>query len=119
MNDARTVLLVDDEISIRLVMAEKLENEGYRVKRAGDGEEALRVFGRCRPWAVVTDYSMPRMNGVELARRIKELAPGIPVILWTSLPPADTTPADYVVTDKDFDEVLRILADLLPAQTST
>lgn len=119
MPENRTVLLAEDTFSLRSLMTYHLEDAGYLVIQAGDGREALRLYEEHRPWAVVTDYSMPEMNGLELARRIKELDSLVPVVLWTSDPPRDTAPADHVVAYKEMKPVIAILADLIPSQTST
>lgn len=75
-------LVVDDDRSVRELTAELLILWGYDVRMAGDGEEAM-LFLREAPQTalVVTDYRMPNMNGVELTKRIKQIAPGIKVIV--------------------------------------
>ena len=77
-----TVLVVDDEESLRQYMARVLEHEGYKVFLAGNGLEALDVFQRHAPriHLVVTDVSMPVMSGPELAARMAELGSQLPVL---------------------------------------
>jgi CheY-like chemotaxis protein len=65
--DQFKVLVVDDEESIRSLLAEWLHVDGYTVLCAADGAEALDVFSAHNPSAVVTDLSMPRMNGLVLS----------------------------------------------------
>ena len=80
------VLAVDDEAHTRRLVQLNLERCGYRVSMAADGVEALERIGEDRPDVVVADITMPRMDGIELLRRIKadpETA-GIPVILLTA-----------------------------------
>jgi len=77
-----TVLLVEDEMAVRRVIRRVLEDAGYRVLEAGDGEqgEALAArFGRAID-LLVTDVVMPRAGGGELARRIWQQLPGLPVV---------------------------------------
>nr|WP_320133544.1 response regulator [uncultured Holophaga sp.] len=75
------ILLVDDESIILMSATHALEGAHYQVETAGDGAEALEIFGR-RPFqAVVLDLTMPRMDGRETFRRLRELAPDLPVII--------------------------------------
>ena len=79
---SETVLLVEDEDAVRRLMAQVLQQNGYRVLEAADGEEALLLFGAHEPaiGLVLTDMVMPRMGGHELARRIRARRPGLPII---------------------------------------
>lgn len=80
------ILFVDDEQQIVQVGREMLEYLGYRVTGHTDSREALESVQR-QPEQydlVITDFSMPRMNGVELARELSRLIPGIPIILYTA-----------------------------------
>src|SRR5271170_1303096 len=63
------VLVVDDDGAIRTMMAAWLEAEGYEVRTAGNGLEALRVLQRDAPSIMVVDLNMPVMDGAELRRR--------------------------------------------------
>lgn len=88
----RTVLVVEDSVTSRMLLKAVLESSGYRVLTAVDGQEALvRLRGEL-PDVVVSDVQMPRMDGLELTRRIREdkALAALPVILVTSLDsPAD------------------------------
>jgi CheY-like chemotaxis protein len=78
-----TILLVDDELEVLNLYSEVLELMGHRILRAPDGEQALEMVRRWRPDLVVTDWMMPRMNGIELCHalvRAEELL-GIPIIM--------------------------------------
>lgn len=79
--DVKTILVVDDEAVIRDLCARALK--GYRVLQAADGEEALRLFERGGIDVILTDVMMPKMNGLDLLRRLKELEPTIVVIVMT------------------------------------
>jgi DNA-binding response OmpR family regulator len=64
MIDARPdIIVVDDDPSIRAIVADLFALEGFAVRVAEDGEEALRLVRERRPAVIVLDYSMPRMNG--------------------------------------------------------
>jgi PAS domain S-box-containing protein len=79
-----TLLLVDDEDLVRTGTAEMLRDLGHIVHEANGGVQALRQLAANREIeAVVTDYMMPRMNGAELAARIAELYPTLPLLVVT------------------------------------
>jgi two-component system, chemotaxis family, sensor kinase CheA len=81
-----TVLVVDDSITMRSLQRSILENAGYHVIVASDGDEALRVLRlESKVDAIVTDVEMPRVTGLELCARIRETyGPDMPVIMVTS-----------------------------------
>lgn len=79
-----TLLYVEDETTIRdtfVTVAQRIVN---RVLVAQDGEEGLEMFRRHRPDMVVTDVEMPKLNGLEMASRIKEIDPEVPVVVTTA-----------------------------------
>lgn len=75
------ILLVDDSRDGLLVRRALLEEGGYSVEIARNGEEALKLFQAARFDLVVTDYKMPRMNGVELIEQIRILNPDARIVL--------------------------------------
>jgi PAS domain S-box-containing protein len=80
---SETILLVDDEPALVGMLTETLRRHGYSVEAFVDAEEALQRFGE-RPDRfdlVVTDQTMPKMTGTTLTRRVRDLAPELPVIL--------------------------------------
>ena len=77
------VLLIDDEEGIRKVMSIALRDAGYVVWIAESGEQGLEIFRRELPALVLTDIKMPGMDGIEVLRRIKELATDSEVIIIT------------------------------------
>lgn len=78
-----TILLADDEDGVRKLAAAVLEHNGHRVIQARDGAEAIEAFRKSRRLVrlVLLDLKMPRMSGWEALKRIRQLAPEIPVIL--------------------------------------
>jgi DNA-binding response OmpR family regulator len=78
-----TILLVDDEDSVRKVLAFPLEKDGFSVVQAADGEEALRLFGSNSVDLVVLDIMLPRLDGLEVCRRIRATS-SVPIIMLTA-----------------------------------
>ncbi len=80
------ILIVDDESHIVNVLSVRLQHEGFRVVAAGDGRAALDVALRDQPDLVITDFQMPRLNGVELSLSLMRNAEtaNTPVILLTA-----------------------------------
>jgi PAS domain S-box-containing protein len=83
-----TALLVDDEADLLDIADAYLAELGYTVIRAGDGAEALAALERAGPVdLLVTDIIMPgKMNGIELARKVRELRPGIKIVFTSGFP---------------------------------
>jgi DNA-binding NtrC family response regulator len=81
---ADRVLVVDDEQSLRKVLAATLQREGYEVTVCGDGEEAIAALERDGADVVVTDLVMPRMDGLTLLRKVVARHSDVPVIVVTA-----------------------------------
>ena len=67
----KTILMVDDAMSMRGLVAMTLRNSGYQVVEASDGVDALKKIGNQKVNMVVTDFNMPNMNGIELIKNLK------------------------------------------------
>lgn len=80
MHRAPVILVVDDSWTTRLAMKQLLEDAGYRVATASDGNLALDSIRQSIPDLVITDLEMPHLNGLELTRRLREYP------LWTAIP---------------------------------
>jgi len=78
------ILIVDDELNMRLVLAAMLKREGYEVSSAADGAEALSILKAGPVAAVVTDLKMPNIDGMELLDRVSADYPDVPVIIITA-----------------------------------
>jgi CheY-like chemotaxis protein len=76
-----TVLVVDDEVDVRAIMAEALAEAGYSVEQAPDGRQALQALRSQRFDLLVTDFAMPGMNGAELASQARQLWPDQRVLI--------------------------------------
>jgi CheY-like chemotaxis protein len=79
------ILIVDDVGAIRKVLRRVLEGAGYRVSEAEDADSALRHLRHKTVDVVLTDVHMPGANGLELARLVQDLFPGIRVMVMSSL----------------------------------
>jgi DNA-binding response OmpR family regulator len=83
MPDASTILLVDDEDSIQKLLTYPLEREGFRVVPARDGEEALMRFAAEPFDLVVLDVMLPKLDGLEVCRRLRSQST-VPIIMLTA-----------------------------------
>jgi nitrogen-specific signal transduction histidine kinase len=103
------VLIVDDEPPIVALLKRMLEAKGYQVTTASSGEDALAIFQNQADQidAVITDQTMSRMSGLELAGAVRALRPGLPIILTTGFVDRATLPASgghiTAVAAKPFD----------------
>ena len=91
------VLFVDDEGQIRKLVQTFLQKHGYVVSTAADGYEALREIRKERPHILITDVSMPNLNGLELTRRLRAEASTarLPIIMLSARKQADDILAGY------------------------
>jgi len=80
---ARTMLVVDDEPTLRETLAEALEADGFQVVTAADGREALARFREHRPDLVVLDLMLPELSGIEVCRIIRHES-GVPILMLTA-----------------------------------
>jgi two-component system response regulator ChvI len=78
------IAVVDDEENIREVVGFALRQAGYRVSAYRDGEEAWEAFSRSLPDLAILDILMPRMDGLELCRRVRRVSEAIPLIFLSS-----------------------------------
>src|SRR5437762_4456128 len=106
------VLVVDDEPQITRVLRTVLSSQGYQVRVAAEGESALLSFNEWRPELVITDLYMPRMDGVELCRRIRAVS-SVPIIVLsvkgeerTKVEALDSGADDYVTKPFGIDELM-------------
>jgi two-component system response regulator AtoC len=108
--ERKQILVVDDEPNLRRVLSAQLERDGYDIHSAEDGEEALAVLREHHIDLVITDLRMPKLDGMELLRRVVELDEELPVVMLTAHGTVDnavealkTGAFDYIT--KPFDQV--------------
>ena len=120
------VLVVDDEPPLRRIIRRRLEAEHFQVEEAGDGESALQLI-QSRPFdLVLTDLSMPAINGRQIHETLKRYRPGIAVICMSAyaedVPPIDPADAAMALLRKPFSAeqlYLAIRAELTRASELT
>jgi len=81
-----SILVVDDDASVRQYVSDVLEFEGHEVRTAVDGNDALLAIGQERPDCVILDVMMPGLSGHDVLARIREAdgGPGLPVVMLTA-----------------------------------
>ena len=99
------ILIVDDDESIRRLLAAVLAREGYQTAVARDGEEGLAIFRNASPDIVLMDIRMPGISGIEAMRAMLELRPNAAVILMTAYADLDT--AVQAIKNGVFDFVIK------------
>jgi CheY-like chemotaxis protein len=100
-NNAHLVLCVDDEVVGLRVRKILLERAGYHVVTAVDGHTGLEIFATQPVEAVVLDYSMPGMHGGEVAKRMRQAKPEVPILLlsaYVGLPDEVSSLVDVYMT---------------------
>ena len=122
------ILLVDDDASLMTVVARRLVREGFQVRTATSGHEALSMLGSGWPALVVVDLMMPRMDGFELCERIKRVA-DLPIIVLSAVDASESKvfaleqyAEDYVTKPFDPDELVARIQRVLrrtPADRAT
>ena len=109
-----TVLVVDDEPAIREVIATLLEDEGYQVRHAKDGIEALDALNRSRIDLIVSDMVMPRLDGASFVRRLRRRGHLMPVILTSAVyADVDLPGVRFVPKPFEIDRLLGTVASAL------
>jgi DNA-binding NtrC family response regulator len=86
----KAILFVDDHEVLARLSCEILEMQGYRAVCAYNADQALEKFDKDKFDVLVTDFRMEGMNGLELARKIHDKHPGLPVIIVTGYGPIET-----------------------------
>ncbi len=84
MSDKKKILVVEDEKNVALLIKEELKDEGYDVKVAYSGEEALDILKKEDFDAITLDIEMPGMNGLEVAGKIREFKKNARIILLSA-----------------------------------
>ena len=83
----KTVMIVDDDMTLRQLYEERIKREGYEIVVAGDGEEAISLINQNKPDIILLDIMMPKINGIDAMGMLRdqEDTKNIPIILFTAL----------------------------------
>jgi CheY-like chemotaxis protein len=113
-----TLLCIDDEPNVLAVRKMLLETVGYRVLLAESGPRGLAILAGEHVQTVIVDYKMPEMTGSEVAARIRQTHPGMPIIMLSAF--VDLTPEQlkdvdaYVTKGESPDVLLRTIENVQP-----
>ena len=119
MNEHSHILVVDDEPQITRVLRTALTAQGYDIRVANDGEMALEIMKDCVPNLIITDLSMPQLDGVQLCRRVRAVSQ-VPILVLSvrdqerqKIEALDAGADDYVTKPFSMNELLaRVRANL-------
>ncbi len=114
--ERRRILVADDEEDITFVLTDILQEQGYHVDSAGDGEEAWQKVEKEPFDVVITDLKMPRMGGLDLLRHVKQAHPSTSVIIMTGFATVETAiealkigAYDYILKPFKVGELLQVV----------
>jgi len=113
------VLLVEDEEKLARLLKSAIGDSFYSFHLASNGEEGLEMFKTTSPDIIITDISMPRMDGLEMSRKIRELDAAVPIIILSAfsetdkfLNAIDVGVVKYLIKPFDPDELLEYISSL-------
>ncbi len=112
----RTILVVDDDVSILETVSQILSLEGYDVVQATGGEEALSAVTRAEPSLILLDMRMPGIDGWAVARALRERDLAIPIVVMTAAENAkrwadEIGASGYLAKPFDLEQLLRIVEE--------
>ncbi|MDR1879434.1 MAG: response regulator transcription factor [Tannerellaceae bacterium] len=96
------VLLVEDEITLSMIIKETMENEGFDVTNVPDGVKGLRSFHDWKPDVIIADIMMPEMDGFEMVKRIRKIDEVTPVLFLTARSTLDDLVAGFHIGANDY-----------------
>ena len=120
MTEVRSLLVVDDDLAMREMLASLFQEQGFRVAQAASAGEALEALSEAEFDVVLSDIKMPGRSGIEMVADVRKLRPGTPVILMTAFGSIDSAVSamragafDYIT--KPFEpEVVEFTVDRAP-----
>jgi len=112
----KTILVVDDDESLRRITQLQLEEAGYSATTAANGDEALRSIEENAPALVITDLKMPGVSGLDLLKKVREQYPRTTVVMVTAFGTVQTAVAamkagayDYITKPIDYEELMLVV----------
>jgi len=111
------ILIVDDDQNILRLYKEELEDEGYVIVTASNGQEAIEMFEKEDPDLVTLDILLPDIDGIKLLRQMKEKKPRLPIIMSTAYDYRDDfavwASEAYIVKSSDMTELKATIKKLI------
>lgn len=96
------ILLVEDDSTLSMIVSETLQRDGFEVMTAGDGEDGLRKFTRHGADLIIADVMMPRMDGFEMGRRIRQIDLNVPLLFLTAKSEIDDIVEGFELGGNDY-----------------
>lgn len=96
------ILLVEDDSTLSLIVEDALIREGFDVVCASNGENGLELFRETNPEIIVADVMMPKMDGFEMVRLIRQVAPAVPVLFLTARTALDDVVKGFEIGANDY-----------------
>src|SRR5947207_3150287 len=119
----RTILVVDDDESLRRIMELQLQEAGYQVLTASSGEQALRVLEEQAPSLVITDFKMSGLSGLDLLKAVRKSSPQTSVLMITAFGTVQSAVEamkagayDYITKPIDYEELVLVVNRALEHQ---
>ncbi|MDE5661980.1 MAG: response regulator transcription factor, partial [Muribaculaceae bacterium] len=97
-----TILLVEDDSTLSMIISETLQRDGFEVLTAGNGEEGLRIFTGRGADLIVADVMMPRMDGFDMGRRIRQIDKNVPLLFLTAKSDIDDIVEGFELGGNDY-----------------
>lgn len=103
MENKQKILIVEDSKSYVLIISQKLEEAGFSVATAEDGEQGLQAVKKEKPDLILLDIEMPKMDGIAMSKKLKEEKISVPIIFLTNMgdikhiSEAVETASDYII----------------------
>ena len=97
-----TILLVEDDSTLSMIISETLQRDGFDVLTAGNGEEGLRQFTRHGADLIIADVMMPRIDGFEMGRRIRQINRNVPLLFLTAKSEIDDIVEGFELGGNDY-----------------
>lgn len=96
------ILLVEDDSTLSMIISETLQRNGFEIITAGDGEEGLKSFTKHRTDLIIADVMMPRMDGFEMGRRIRQIDRNVPLLFLTAKSEIDDIVEGFELGGNDY-----------------
>lgn len=96
------ILLVEDDSTLSMIITETLQRNGFEIITAGDGEEGLKLFAKHSPDLIIADVMMPRMDGFEMGRRIRQIDRNVPLLFLTAKSEIDDIVEGFELGGNDY-----------------